>query len=572
MILKDLRPKDIKTLKEKTFVHWRGYRIEHIPHKWFSVSGLVKFKKVSCRIQDMFSFFATSFVKALRVWGVGTDEEIDYISAGKDKRGDFQLSTLDSEVRPYWTSELLLMVDLGNRLRDILYSAGITIDKWFGPGNIATHLYKKHETQKHMDKNLRPEILEASQYAYAGGRFEGFRAGLIDQPVYAADINSAYPSAIATLPSLSSGSWQHTTDVAYLMTVPTLMGMYRVRFTFVQGMLNDAYTNGFPFPVFSRRPTGQVWYPSMTESWYHAPEFKLLVDWYQRSNGNAFRRFEVIEAWLYHDDGSKPFAWVEDMYNQRAEWKAKGEPAEKALKLGLNSLYGKMAQRIGSKDGKSPVWHQLEWAGHVTSHARAQLYNAMLGCGDSLIAVETDGIYATRPFTNLPGGTGKELGQWGLDDYDGMLFLQNGVYWLKEKGQWKPPKTRGIPQKRMDITAAMESLRQGIPLRATQNSFIGYGIAYHRDRNNMRNWRTWQTSEKSFDFGGNGKRLHKHEKCNACNTGRPFADSIHTLSLAVAPPILGSERSHKHYIPWLENAPFADLEEMKHNDRWDVEE
>jgi hypothetical protein len=573
MILRDLPRENMVELREKTVTEWKGYRIEHIPKKWFSVSGKYCGKKVSIRIQDIFSFFACSFVKALKGWNVGTASEIEEISSGKDSRNSFKLSDLDSHIVPYWTKELALLVDLANQLRQILYSANLKITGWYGPGNIATFLYKKHGTAEQMDQQLARPIITAAQYAYAGGRFEGFKAGYHDGPVYSADINSAYPYALSQMPNLRTGHWRHIPagDVADFL-LSTRVGLYKVEYRFNRTVVEKARREGFPLPLFHRRQTGHVWYPEASSGWYHAPEFKILMDMWEGSQGRLFAKFEIYEAWIYEDDGTSPFAWVSEMYDQRLEWKRQGNPAQLALKLGINSLYGKLAQRIGSKDGKAPQWHQLEWAGAITATCRSMLYDVALENWETLIGVETDGIYCTQPIRGLEGSTGDTLGAWGLEDYSGMLFIQNGVYWLRDSnGNWKPPKTRGIPQSHMDIGAAMSALRSGEDLVASQQYFIGYGTALHhgKSRGTMPRWNTWTTGTKAFEFGGNGKRYHSPERCVQCIEGRGFDDGLHTLSLRLPVLAIDSIQSAKHRLPWFEDLTQMS-EDMDLQRRWDI--
>lgn len=573
MILRDLPPKSMMELKEQTWVYWKGYRIEHIPKKWFTVTGEYSGKKITVRIQDIFSFFACSFVKALRGWNVGTPEEIDEIESGKDSRSHFRVSEIDAKIRPYWESELRLLVSLGETLRDMLYSAGLEITQWFGPGNIATFLYQKHKTANTMNQELPDAIITAGQYAYAGGRFEGFKAGYHDGPVYSADINSAYPFALSQMPNLQSGIWHHFSgeDSDFLGTVPTRVGLYRVEYCFRPEIVRMARRNGLPLPLFHRRQSGHVWYPEMSHGWYHAPEMRLLMKAWNENAGRSFSRFRIHEAWIYEDDGTSPFSWVSEMYAQRAEWKRQGNPAQLALKLGINSLYGKLAQRIGHKDGKAPTWHQLEWAGAVTSTCRAMIYETALKDWRNVIGVETDGIYSISPISLGSETVGSGLGQWEVDAYSGILFLQNGVYWLRDKnGDWKPPKSRGIPQRQLDINAAFQALRSGEDLTARQQYFIGYGTALHRSPDRMDRWRTWTSGTKRFEFGGNGKRFHNPVGCPECDAGMGLDEGLHTLSLRLPELRIDSIRSAKHFLPWKEGT--LDLvNEIDEREMWSID-
>ena len=87
------------------------------------------------------------------------------------------------------------------------------------------------------------------------------------------------------------------------------------------------------------------------DGWYWNPEAQWVVD-----DPDA----EFLEAWIYRSDSTKPFEWVGEMYDERLAMKAVGNPAEKALKMTMASLYGRVAQRAGWRRTKSaPQWHQI---------------------------------------------------------------------------------------------------------------------------------------------------------------------------------------------------------------------
>lgn len=557
MILGDLGYLSMRELKETTSVRWKGMRIEHIPRKWLQVTGEVYGHKVTCRIQDVFSYYATSFVKALKKNGIGTDEDIAFIEAGKEQRGDFQLEMLDEMVRPYWQAELKYLVQLADSLRDSLYSAGIKPTGWYGPGNVASYVFKARGVEGYMNRETRPEVLDAAAYGYAGGRFEAFRVGYYDGPVFSADINSAYPHALRHMPDLKTGEWEFVEDrdrLAQAISDPAIrMGLF-----YMESRIRGDHTS-FPFPKFHRVSGGVCW-PRESSGWVYAPEAEIIV---RSGAGHA------THGWIYHDDGSNPFAWVAEMYEQRKVWQQQGNPAEKALKLCLNSCYGKFAQRIGwnEETRTAPRWHQILWAGGITSHARSMLYSGSIptAVNSGLIAVETDGIYSTTPFSNLPNGTGDALGEWKLEEYSGILYLQSGVYWLRDMdGNWQPPKSRGIPQKQLKIDDAFAALKLREKLEATQTRFHGYGMAVHR--NQMDSWRTWANETKSFSFGGDGKRKHLEANCTSCIEGAGWHETLHNLT-AYQPKNLESE---KHDIPWESTQTPELTEESRTEERWEI--
>lgn len=556
MILGDIPPAGMRYLMRNNRMRWKGYRLEVLPGKWFQVSK----DDTTIRIYDLFSFFASSFVRALENWDVGTASEREQIQAGKSLRSDFTVESLESTVIPYWQSELRLLALLAERLREILYSAEIRPAMWHGPGAVANYLFKHYKSDMALpnDGEVPEGVLDAGQFAYAGGRFEAFRIGFADQPIYAADINSAYPYAMSLLPNMATGVWVHRVGMPDMQEVSDVrVGMFHVRFRYNEEYRRAIVYDGFPGAAHYRYPkSGTVHYRHESPGvWVHLPEMRNL--WTQLAEG-MFSAFEVLEAWLYVDDGTYPFSWVKEIYEQRREWKRAGNPAQLAAKLGINSLYGKLAQRVGGREGK-PTWHNLEMAGHITSTCRAMLYEASWRQHGDIVAYQTDGIYSTAPLQFLPNGQGNELGQWEVDTYSGMLHLQSGVYWLRDtEGNWLRPKSRGVPQQHMDFSRAMESLVQKTPLIVEQTQFIRFGLANMR-RGGLRFWRTWQRNEKDFSFGGNGigdsgKRLHIPPSCKECVQGIGHDEGLHTLMLSpkgFPKDDNGNRReSAPHHLPW----------------------
>lgn len=574
MMFRDMPVVVLRALVKKNRLTWHGYRIEVLPGKWLQVSK----DDTTCRIYDLFSFFASSFVKALKGWGVGTPEQLEKIVAGKEARGAFTLDNLETDVIPYWKEELVLLVELATTLREIFYSADIRPAKWHGPGALADFLFTKNKTLDMLpDYDKVPSrVLDAGQYSYAGGRFEAFKIGYYEGPIYSADINSAYPYAMSIMPNMATGGWIHVSGMPELNVIrESTVAMYHIRYSYGEETKRSIAYDGMPGAGHYRYPkSGTVHYRHRSPgTWVHAPEFKNFLVQYEMG---MFAEFDVLEAWIYLDDGSRPYGWVRETYDQRLEWKSAGNPAQLAAKLGLSSLYGKLAQRVGGRQGR-PKWHCLEMAGHITSTCRAMLYAASWQQFPDLVAYQTDGIYSTRPMGNLPNGAGTALGQWEVEEYSAMLHLQSGVYWLRDMdGNWLRPKTRGIPQQHMEFSKALDSLFNKTPLVVEQNQFIRFGLADMR-RSGLSLWRTWQINEKDFSFGGNGfgtegKRLHIAASCKECVQGIGHHEGLHTLMLSPKgfPFKDGAQQeSAAHTLPWrrLGTVP-QNVEERRILSRW----
>lgn len=536
MILKDLPFRQLVVLKKLGHCRWNGYRLEYIPRKWFVVSR----GKTTAKIFDAFLFFNCAFGAALEKYHIGTPADLARIKAGKAERPNFTWLNID-EIERYWETELVYLVQLMDNLRSILYSAGFFITSWHGPGALASYALKDHSVHLHMDRGIIDSIKVASAHAMFGGRFQPFMAGYWEGPVYDRDINSAYAYAFSRLPSLANGRWYHTYSVDRETTVHTRLGLYRIRYK------HPYSTRAMPLP--HRSSDGRVYYPPATEGWYHAAEAALV-----RNDKYA----EFLEAWIFEDDGTYPFAWVEDAFKERLKLQEAGDPTEKGLKWMLAAMYGQVAQRAGWERTQGPPrWHQLEWAGAVTAECRSMIYTAARRAKSSLVSIDTDGFISLAPVNILPNGCGNELGQWKATEYTGLLYLQNGIYWLRDQdGSWLPPKSRGIPRKKLSFDEVLPLVRQNQNLTVNQHMFIGYGLALQQD---ITKWRKWIDVPRTITFGGNGKAGHRPDNCPVCRKGIGWGEAMHPLMPAI--PRTFESRAHK--LPWLEEEPPEEYKVLK---------
>jgi len=502
------------------------YRFKYIPHKWLEISGFDWHhrKPSHIKIFDVMTFFQTSFIKALESRDIPVPE---IIATGKASRADFTYEDVE-EIKYYCQLELECLVMLCDKLRNEFDEAGIYVTQYHGPGAVASAVFKEYKIQDHKMEPP-PHIEKISQRAYFGGRFEQFKAGHYEGKVYVYDIRSAYPDKIRNLPSLRGAYWRRTDDFH------GQMGLWKCSYRDPDG------DNTKPHPLPWRGPGAQVGFPAQNNEvwlWHHEARFATDVEY----------GYE-----LHCPDPTLPFSYVEDMFNLRKQWKRQGFGGERALKLAMNSGYGKMAQRIGGSEKYNgrPKWHQLEWAGMVTSATRAQLWDAISLAPANIIAVETDSIASTVP---LPLDLGEGLGQWELTEYDWITYIQSGIYFTSagSVGHSKA-KTRGIDVKQLDYGEVLRFLDsdQSDPLLVNSRMFIG--LTNPRDYL----YGQWTDSVKEVKVAGQ-KRLHLPSQCPACDNGLSMATHMHQLAAA---PLYGHAPSEKHPLPWLDG-PELPEEEM----------
>lgn len=571
MIIQHLSPNSLGRLHKNGWVklHHKDqtYILRFAKGKWFSVTRLDpdydrkkrNHKKVTVRIDDIFSFFACSFIKAYEDL-IGSVPDI--IEKGKAGRSSFSLEEFD-EVVKYWSVETSMMKELADELRKRVYGAGLRIKDWHGPGALASFAMRSHGIKQAMASSP-DDVRLAARYAYAGGRFELYKIGRIEGPIYGIDINSAYPNAIAKLPSLTNGEWfhVHADEIRETLSSGNKLPSFGIWKTRLRSRERAGYELR-PSPLFHRDLDHNISFPWYTDGWYYSHEAYL-----------AYREgAEILEGWLYQPlDGKRPFEWISDMYDTRRDWKRRGIPSQLALKLCMNSIYGKLAQRIGWDEEKRriPPWHQLEWAGWVTSYTRAMLYSVIRRIPlQHLVAVETDGIYTTYSPDRLGIQHSESLGEWEISEYEEMMYVQSGMAWLKDPKKGWIQKRRGLDGCRdqylhtpetcdCDATFNLNTCREYLqslgpgkdwqPFVGKTTRFVGLGQALQSKKALLDTHCVWETRSREINTGRMGKRIHVHRMCRACTNGATAMEQSHDLvinSRSVLDP-----RSYPHDIPW----------------------
>jgi hypothetical protein len=478
-----------------------------------------------------------------------TDEDREVIAHGKAERGNNAWDDLP-DVLHYWRAEIRLMQRLMERFRDVMYSGGFMLRDWYGPGALSSYLIRQNGLRAHIvngPPELPRDVHTASKHAYAGGRFELFRMGRFQGPIFSLDINSAYPYALTQAPSLGAGKghWEYVE----LPETISYFGVYRIRFHAPRA----APFEPRPMPLFHRDHRGNVSFPNVCHGWYWSPEAASVF---------GCEGVEVCEGWEWVPDDPtyRPFAFLRDMFRTRAEL-GKRNALSMPYKLGPNSLYGKFAQRVGYVTDSHgahhpPRSHCLPLAGWVTSYTRASLYNVMRQIPwDRIIAVETDGIYLQQNPDTLDNVTlGAGLGEWDVSVYDEMLYLQSGIYHRRVGGEWLSPKSRGLDVASVGLPIVRDYLRScvagfdfpGLAV-TTKPRFVGLTAAMAGSAPVKVRHCRWEPGERMLEPGGKGKRVHVPAVCPACRAGLSAAEAGHTL--IVRSRSVGN-MSHPHHLPW----------------------
>lgn len=495
MWLGDLPTKKLTRLWEGLQTWWQTpeqrrfaippYKLTYRSRKSFSV----RIGHHGGTIWDVFGFAQSSFVAMLRAYKLAPPEVIDEMERMKEQREHFAKLIAEGKynvIANYMRDELHYLVAFAEAINTDAKAVNLSLTRYDGAGAAAAALLKREGVKQFLGA-LPDEVEQAARHGYFGGRIELIRFGRHVGKIWKYDINSAYPSVMAELPCLMCGNWRRASTWP---PEPHKLALWHVRWN------GESPFHVGPFPWRSKR--GSVYFPYWGEGWYWTPE--LLA-----AHAMGHFHVEAIQGYEWHPDcDHSPMSFVPELYEYRRQLKASGKAGEKMLKLALNSLYGKFAQTAGGEKRKPP-FHNLAYAGYITSATRAKLYLASLQAGDGLVAIATDAVFSTTP---LPISESVQLGHWSLDTYDSITTVQSGVYWLGSKA-YNPSASRGFGRKSLTLDQVLNGWQARAPyVRIKNRAFIGMGLAANIG---WEHWRTWRDMDRDIDlWQSNTKRQLPH--------------------------------------------------------------
>ena len=215
---------------------------------------------------------------------------------------------------------------------------------------------------------------------------------------------------------------------------------------------------GYPFfPLPYRTKRGGILFPCEGHAWVKRDDFLSALAWAKAYDFKSWE-YELIiyEAWKFEEKDAtvRPFEFIRELYDMRRALKDKEEAGgaydiqELAIKLSLNSIYGKFAQRIGGSEFEPPATVCPYYASAITAATRRRMVEAALVDPDAIVMFATDGIVSTRTLERDGKVAGRaiseRLGDWETKRVIGGMFLQSGFYTFLDAATGKPEtKLRG---------------------------------------------------------------------------------------------------------------------------------
>jgi DNA polymerase elongation subunit (family B) len=348
-------------------------------------------------------------------------------------------------------------------LRNGFAETGLHLRHWHGAGAAASALIEREKLKRHYSSdiaasNISPQQ-EAAHHAYYGGRIELLKQGYVENvALHVYDISSAYPAALVDLPSLAGGQWINrpgteipSASLAQLrkaIEALSPVSMFKIKFQFpaYETFHPDARKAVFiPFyPLPYRQKGGGILFPAGGYGWYMRDHVLGAISWLERFADFPRPRkqlakntaFNIEEAWIFEPRiegraSERPFDFVHDRFIERRRIKDESDQTgkydirEKAIKLSLNSIYGKLAQSVG-REGRPPAVANPYFAAATTAYCQRRLLEAALLDPHAIVFFATDGIVSTRQLNGLArvkkAGEVVDLGDWEYCEADSGLF------------------------------------------------------------------------------------------------------------------------------------------------------
>ncbi len=391
---------------------YNGYTIEYIPQKKIAIRK----GHHSAVFFDIAQYYHQSLLKAYQN-NIGELPK-SYLDM-KNQRTHFTRKYCEKyskKVREYCIQDCIFTKQLAEHWIKVFHEAfGFYPQRFISSGYLAEKVIVNRRLPVPRFKDISYPINDLAWRSYFGGRFEILKRGFIGT-AHLYDINSAYPYVFANIPDITKGKWIKRKSIHD----NALLGFFKIECD-----ISDCkYVPPFTFKKNNRLifPSGRfITYCTLAElQACNEPKFYKILESYQYLDKNPVYPYKEF---------------VESIYSKRLKMKQDDNPLQLPLKVILNSIYGKTAQRVGNRIGNlfSPVI-----ASTITGKTRAMLYEFVQqnGIENNVVSFATDSIITKKKLdidsTNLGDFAYENSG-------DDVYVLQNGIY--RFNGKWKK---RGI--------------------------------------------------------------------------------------------------------------------------------
>ena len=410
-------------------------------------------------INDTFKLFGKSFLKVIDDFKAGSEHERTLVQRGKDRREyvEYLEPVERDETDAYCQLECRLLESVMNTLRQDLLDSGLHLpNRWQSPGYIARKILQQNHvmTRQEYEYRVRPNFRHIFLSSYFGGWFDTIvhgpvpgthlpfrvrnRQGVLSKMITQWDINSAYPWALTHAPCPR----HFTIEKRYPRPGEYAVQYVQARYLGWSDQYGTIRKHGHEDP--DRDLPAYMGLPWRDDQDGHIARPIHVSGWYWNIEIDEARHQEIDIATSYtivKNCDCDAWGFIRDLYHRRQALKASGK--DKPLKLGLNAIYGALAQSVGTRRYAMPMF-----ASFITAFVRAHIMKTIhqlgcergLTCGWNVLMVATDAIFVVG---DPDFEVSKELGGWSKEPYpNGLHIIQGGVYFTDDGTM---SRTRGFP-------------------------------------------------------------------------------------------------------------------------------
>ncbi|MGI0102495.1 MAG: DNA polymerase [Nitrosotalea sp.] len=482
---------------------YMGYKIHYIDRKKLTISK--GHHTITC--YDIAQYYEGKTLASAYSDSIEKPLDPQYLSM-KEKRkilSKHYYSRHKNEVRNYCIQDCILTKELAENWLEVFHDTfGFYVANWISSGYLAEKVLIKNGIYIPLFNEIPYEVQELARQSFYGGRFELIQRGHIGYCCLY-DVNSAYPYALTTLPDITDGKWIRRKSIH----PDSKIGFFNI-IADISPTVKIA-----PFPFIKKNRT--ICYPSGKFRTY------VTLDELDAVKGDPKIKYKILESYQFipNKNCGYPFKkFIEEQYYKRLELKKLGNKLEKAIKIILNSIYGKTAQNK-PHNTMGNLFNPVI-ASYITGFTRAYLYRFMKenNLENHVVAFATDSIAVRKKIPNLDS---EKLGDMKLDkEGNDVIFLSNGFY--KFNGIWKK---RGIGydnEKKQEIEHLDNRVDENggfyIKVKTTRTTHIKSGILFNR----LKDVGKIEEYEKKINLNSDKKRFWLSE-LRSLNDGS-FCDSV----------------------------------------------
>ncbi len=430
-------------------------------------------------IHDIGRSFTGGLEKVIDSWNPElTPEQREVIAWGKKARKTQFEGATPAQLTAYSEAECVATARISRMLVEALKRVHIPIKmaKLYGSGSVATQALKHYGVPKAEELAVCTRSMpggstgsmtidDIGRYTYFGGKIEAPVVGRVCGEVDTVDIRSAYPAAATHIPDMrpGSGEWHvHRGDLAADAVSPDTLG-----YVLASWDVSSMPSSTMPFQVRSKS-LSVFGVKAMHKLWVTLPEYIAAKEHY----GDLVFAHSAT-WWVENESAERPFEWLEELYNARLQMKVEmalleeqGQEGsnrwmqlnceQQAVKLVINSVYGKLAQR----DPKPSPWTYFHHASFITGMTRATVNRESWlreAQGGRVLYQHTDSV---RSMGGNPVDGGERLGTWEYEKTANDVFIaQPGL--LLALGGGKSA-TRGVQLQQFDNAVRGYTDEQGV--------------------------------------------------------------------------------------------------------------